>query len=237
MVRARDRFADVYCDATTQQLAKNKVRTSCGSSPHLPRRLDILLPHGHRQLTLQQPTCCHPVQAVYRQLDAVRVKGRQQPVEIFEVASLDSEGATAPGQRLLHSPLGPQPLPAVPPVAAAAAVAAAAGLTEARSRRSSFAPSPQQRLSGAVLGSGGALESLASALAPQLLQLQPQAEELPQAPTAQGSDSLGLGDRLLSIASTAAAPIKLAPNAPMIGTAAGGACSLVHTHACLLASD
>ena len=42
MVRARDRCADVYCDATTQQLAKHKVLHLCCSCTALHTYLYVI---------------------------------------------------------------------------------------------------------------------------------------------------------------------------------------------------
>jgi hypothetical protein len=192
MVRARDMNADVYCDVTTQQLAKGK--------------------------------------AVYRQLKPVQVKGRQQPVEVFEVSSLDSE-ATVGRASLLQSPLGAKPLAPAPAVAAAAAAEAAVGLHEARGRRGSSVPQPRPvsaRPSVTAVSpqdSAGALESLASALAPQLLQLEEAAgaEQAPEQTGAPQPDSQGLGqvvgeeERVVPSAPPLAAPGRVAPNTPLVG--------------------
>lgn len=45
MVRARDRGADVYCDATTQQLAKHKVRRSGRPRTLAPLQFQSCLAH------------------------------------------------------------------------------------------------------------------------------------------------------------------------------------------------
>jgi hypothetical protein len=164
------------------------------------------------------PSDCR-VQAVYQQLDAVRVKGRQLPLDIYEVTSLHADAISA-GQRPILSPLGPQSLAQAPSIVAmqAAAVAAAAGLGRGGS--------------GAALPAGASLERLDSATAgaPQQAQQaqqqqrqQQQPLELccddwqPPPPQRHGDALMDLNDRLLSIASTAAAPIRLMPHTPMIG--------------------
>jgi hypothetical protein len=201
MVRARDQAADVYCDSTTQQLAKNK--------------------------------------ALYCLLDPVRFKGRQHPIDVYQVASLDSDSALvaaaggATGKQRGQSPLGAQLLAPPPPVAEAAA---AAGLSASRSARegSGFVPPPlpqqqAERPSGMLSSprnSVGALESMASALAPQLLQLELMAEERGAAEQQAGGAGgqagsqvpLSLEERLDLVASTAAAaPATLTHDTPMIG--------------------
>ena len=154
------------------------------------------------------------LQALYQQLDAVRVKGRQLPVDIYEVTSLHAD-ATSAGQRVVLSPLGPHSLAQAPSIVAmqAAAVAAAAGLSRGAS--------------GAALPAGASLERLDNAVAgvqaQQLAQQQQQQLELccderqPPQQQSQGGALMDLNDRLLSIASTAAAPIRLMPHTPMIG--------------------
>ncbi|KAL4458480.1 hypothetical protein ABPG75_013345 [Micractinium tetrahymenae] len=180
MVRARQRGAEVYCDATTQQLAKHKAR--------------------------------------YQQLEPVRVKGRQAPVDIFEVTSLHAE---ATGQRFALSPLGPQPLPPVPPAAEAAAAAVGAGLVR---RGSGVLPGP-----GIIRSGSGALaaqpdavpaagmQAVAPTLAAQLAGAADTAQQGDAAGGPQNGGLLQMSDRLLSIASTSAAPIQLMTHTPMIG--------------------
>lgn len=140
------------------------------------------------------------LQALYLQLEAVRVKGRTQPVEIFEVASLDSDAAIAGQQSRRGS------------------------LDVARQWPSSAVLRPQDSSRVLLGNSPTGLGSLASALAPQLLQLQRVSQLQPAAPARPtvvlppgGSGLMGLDDPLLSITSTAAAPIKLSPSTPMIG--------------------
>lgn len=213
MVRARDQAADVYCDSTTQQLAKNK--------------------------------------ALYCLLDPVRFKGRQHPIDVYQVASLDSDSALvaaaggATGKQRGQSPLGAQLLAPPPPVAEAAAAAAAAGLSASRSARegSGFVPPPlpqqqAERPSGMLSSprnSVGALESMASALAPQLLQLELMAEERGAAEQQAGGAGgqagsqvpLSLKERLDLVASTAAAaPATLTHDTPMIGAAVVWRCGV-----------
>lgn len=157
------------------------------------------------------PLIAARLQALYQQLDAVRVKGRQLPVDIYEVTSLHAD-ATSAGQRVVLSPLGPHSLAQVPSIVAiqAAAVAAAAGLSRGGS--------------GAALPAGASLERLDNAVAGvQAQQLAQQQLELccddrqPPPQQSQGDALMDLNDRLLSIASTAAAPIRLMPHTPMIG--------------------
>ena len=150
-----------------------------------------------------------PLQAVYQQLDPVRVKGRQLPVDIYEVTSLHAE-ALAAGQRPGLSPLLPTPLQrGLPPVAEAAAAVAAARLSRQGSAAGPAAVPPPAE---------GSLEALAAGLAPGGRACCTEGPQ--QAQQAQQDDSgamLSMSDRLLSIASTAAAPVGLLPHTPMIG--------------------
>lgn len=144
---------------------------------------------------------------MYRQLDPVRVKGRQLPVDIFEVTSLHAEAAG--GKHPTLSPLGPPPLSLLPDAKASAPAAAARGL--------SHGGSASLAVSGESVGT----------LAPQLLHQSslPGEHQQPPPQWAQGTGAgqagneglLDLGDRLLSIASTVATPMRLMPHTPMIG--------------------
>ena len=148
---------------------------------------------------------------MYRQLDPVRVKGRQLPVDIFEVASLHAE-ALAAGQRPGLSPLLPATLPrGLPPGAQAAATTAGARLSRQGSAVGAAPGAPPAE---------GSLEALAAGLTSQQAQ---QAQQAQQTRPADVDPLLGMGDRLLSIASTAAAPISLLPHTPMIGAPARAA--------------
>lgn len=158
------------------------------------------------------------MKARYQQLEAVRVKGRQTPVDIFEVTSLHAE---ATGQRFALSPLGPQPLPPVPPAAKAAAAAVGAGLVR---RGSGALPGAGNMLGGEAAADGGRQQagpalSLELSGAGQVTHQQQQQQQQ-QGEAAGGPASSGLlqtSDRVLSIASTSAAPIQLANHTPMIG--------------------
>ncbi len=215
----------MYCDATTQQLAKHKVRTGAQASVLLP----TIAPRvAHRAACSDQrlqalscwprPSLANPaMQARYQQLEPVRVKGRQAPMDIFEVTSLHAE---ATGQRFALSPLGPQPLRPVPPAAEAAAAALGAGF--------------MRRGSGALIGAEISLNGRGAAADAGLLAVPPtlaqtgagdtadhnQQLQQQQGEAAGGPDSgaLQADDRLLSVASTSsAAPIQLANHTPMIG--------------------
>lgn len=144
-------------------------------------------------------------QAVYQQLDPVRVKGRQLPVEIFEVTSLHAE-ALASGQRPGLSPLlSSLPPRGLPPAVEAAAAAAAAHLSRQGSAVGPAAAPPPAE---------GRLEALAADLTrnAQACCVEPQ-----QAQQRGSGTLLNMGDRLMSVASTAAAPVGLMPHTPMIG--------------------
>lgn len=146
-----------------------------------------------------------PLQAVYQQLDAVRVKGRQLPVDIYEVTSLHAE-ALAAGQRPGLSPLLPTPLQrGLPPVAEAAAAVAAARLSRQGSAAGAAAVPPPAEGSLEALAAGLATGAQAASAGPQ------------QAQQGDSGAMLSMSDRLLSIASTAAAPVGLLPHTPMIG--------------------
>ncbi len=142
----------------------------------------------------------------------MRVKGRQLPVDIFEVTSLHAE-ALASGQRPGLSPLlSALPQRSLPPAVEAAAAAAAAHLSRQGSAIGAAAgPAPAE----------GSLEALAADLAhgAQATAVGPQQAQ--QAQQGSGGTLLSMGDRLLSIASTAAAPVGLLPHTPMIGARLG----------------
>lgn len=148
----------------------------------------------------------HPKwQAVYQQLDPVRVKGRQLPVDIFEVTSLHAE-ALASGQRPGLSPLlSSLPPRGLPPAVEAAAAAAAVHLSRQGSAVGPAAAPPPAE---------GSLEALAADLTRNT---QAGGAEPQQAQQGGSSTLLSMGDRLMSVASTAAAPVGLLPHTPMIG--------------------
>lgn len=149
---------------------------------------------------------------MYQRLDPVRVKGRQLPVDIFEVTSLHAEGRPGARAAAALSPLGPQPLAPPPALAEAAAAAAAGGLGSASTgavgaeAELTLAPQLAAEPGAGSAGPQGGLGAGAGAAAGT-------------APGGGGTDGLlGMGDRLLSIASTSAAPVRLLPStAPMIG--------------------
>ena len=177
MVRARDHGAGLYCDATTQQLAKHKARMR-------PRC------YVQARQATHADTSCPPTpapQAVYCPLEPVRVKGRTQPVDIFEVTSLHAEAAAA-GRRPGLSPLGPHLLGQAPPLAEAAVAA-----VSTRLGRSGSGAVP-----GASAGGGGILDVLA---------------QTQEAAAQQG----GLGGSMLSLEPPAVAHGGAAPPSPMIG--------------------
>lgn len=156
------------------------------------------------------------MQARYQQLEPVRVKGRQAPVDIFEVTSLHAE---ATGQRFALSPLGPQPLRPVPPAAEAAAAAVGAGFVR---RGSGALTGAELSLDGREAAADAGLLAVPPTLAPtgvgDTAYQQQQQEQQGEGAGGPDSGALQADDRLLSVASTSsAAPIQLANHTPMIG--------------------
>ena len=139
-------------------------------------------------------------------------------MEIFEVASLHAEG-DASERRAWLSPLGPKPLVQLAPTAEAAV--AASGLIRGPSGgNDGLAPSRVGSTAEALAASG----SQDVAGAPSELQArEPPVAAASGAGEAQGQGAGGHGgmleltDRLMSMASTSAAPLSLLTHTPMIG--------------------